>query len=258
MKNRIVIVLLTLFFNSAGFSQVSDKSTTTKEISWHNISYDQFITNDTIHRWQVGINTQIVTDGLYDDANDIFNSSLTPIEFMLRKQTTLNQALRLRIFGMKDNFKREDGNTKIETHKSILGLALGYEWQMLLDRRWKLYYGLEVEGKRMRDNSIEERDVYYSSSNSTGRLRENIKRKTNRIAILPFVGLNFYITPRLTISTELKIEMIYEKFNYKEDDFRTSPPDRIIFTPAGGSKFSLTNTKIYSQPYTGLFLNFKF
>ncbi len=256
-KQTILILILLNLLTCSLSAQVNNRKDT-KQASWHNISYNQFITNDTLHRWQIGINTQFFTDGLYDDANDIFDSQLTPIEFMVRRQTTLNQAMRLRIFGIKDKFTREEGSTTIETYKSMLGLALGYEWQMLLGKRWKLYYGFEAEWKRIWDNSKEERDVYYPSSNATGRFRSIIKRKTNRIAILPLLGLNFYITPRLTLSTELKIDVNYEKFSYKEDNFRTSPPDKIIFVPSGGGEFSITNTSIYFQPYTGIYINFKF
>lgn len=253
MKNKIIQIVFILFFSSTAVSQPLDTTSKNKKNS-NNI---QFIANDTLHRWQIGLNTQFFTDGLYDDANDIFNSSLTPIEILVRRQTTLNQAIRLRVFGMNDKFKRDEGSTKIETNKSIFGLALGYEWQMLLGKRWKVYYGLEVEGKRLWDNSKEERDVYYPSSNDTGRIREIRTRKTNRIAVLPLLGLNFYITPRLTISTELKIGVNHEKFNSLLEDFRTSPPDKSIFTPAGGNEFSITNTNIYFQPYTGIHINFK-
>ena len=259
MKNRILLLIVSLLMANPVFAQTLSEKTTTKKTNWHNISYDRFITNDTLHRWQIGINTQFFTDGLYDDANNIFDSQLTPIEFMVRWHTSLNQSLRFRFFGMVDNFTNNSTN---EIHKSMLGMALGYEWQMLLGKRWKFYYGLEVQGKRIWDNSKEvDNDFYWAPTDETFIKTVFRNRTTDRVSILPLAGIRFHITPRFFVSTEVKLEVFYENFNYT--DYATitelnGSPQNTLARRSTTNGFTIENKGILFQPYTGIYLNLTF
>ncbi len=255
---KLTFLLLVVLLPGGAFSQSPNDNTPDKKTGWHNISYDQFVANDTLHRWQVGLNTQFFTNGLYDDANDIFDSSLTPIEILVRRQTTLNQAIRLRVFGMNEKFKRDDGSTKIETNKSIFGLALGYEWQMLLGKRWKLYYGFEIEGKRLWDNTVAlDKSLYQASTGETFKRTVFRDRTTNRISLLPLAGIRFHITPRFFVSTEMKMEVFYEKFRSANYPTLTRLDGSLLHRGSTNS-FIIENKGINFQPYTGIYLNLTF
>ncbi len=258
LKKKYALLMLIFLTCKVSAQGIDDGETIKKQTGWHNISYDQFITNDTLHSWQAGINTQFFTGGLYDDANGIFDSQLTPIEFMLRKQTSLNQALRLRVFGMTDNFRREEGSTIIETSKSILGIAVGYEWQMLLGKRWKLYYGVEVQGKRMWDNSTEfDKNLYRASTGETFKRTVFRNRTTDRISLHPLIGIKFHITPRFFVSTEMKMAGFYEKFRSANYPTLTRL-DGSLLHRGSTTSFTIENKGILFQPYTGIFLNLTF
>ena len=255
MKSRIIQVVLILFISGTVFSQTLDSSI-------KNRSNNKFVANDSLHRWQIGINTQFFTDGLYDDANDIFESELTPIEFMLRWQTAKDQSLRLRIFGMVDNFIRTEpiGNYSTnEIHKSMLGLALGYEWQMLLGKRWKLYYGFDIETKRVWDNSKKVDKMYYwEPTDETFIKTYFIERTTDRISLLPLLGVKFYVSPRLLLSSEVKMETFYEKFSSKSHGTITQLDGSPSTLGTGNGRFTIENNGITFKPYTGIYLNLTF
>ena len=178
---------------------------------------------------------------------------------MLRKQTALNAALRLRVFGMTDNFRREEGSTIIETSKSILGIAVGYEWQMLLGKRWKLYYGVEVQGKRMWDNSTEfDKNLYRASTGETFKRTVFRNRTTDRISLHPLIGIKFHITPRFFVSTEMKMGIYYENLSYKDYDKTTKLDGSPLSDYSSVSSFKIENKGIRFQPYTGIYLNLTF
>ncbi len=256
MKNRILLLIVSLLMANPVFAQTLSEKTTTKKTNWHNISYDRFITNDTLHRWQIGINTQFFTDGLYDDANDIFDSQLTPIEFMVRWQTANNQSLRFRFFGMVDNFTNNSTN---EIHKSMLGLALGYEWQLVLGNRWKLYYGFDIETKRLWDNSKEVNKMFYWEPTDETFIKTTfIERTTDRISLLPLLGVKFYISPHLFLSTEVKIESFYEKYRSKRYGTITELDGSPSISGVGHGRFTIENNGLTFKPYTGIYLNLTF
>jgi len=254
MRNKIILALIILFYGGISFGQNINDSNNYKKASWHNIDYTDFILKDTTKVWQLGINTQFAVSGLFND------SISTPIDVLLKRQVSRYGTIRFRILGITENFKRKEPTTDflIQTHKYTIGIAAGFERHVMLGQRWKWFYGFELEYRLINDNYEEEKDVYYSALDETGRLRKIIKRKTNRIALLPLLGINFYVTPRFLVSTELKIELVYDKFNYQEDDFRTAPPDKTIFVPTGGSEFSIVNTNLIFKPYTGVYINFNF
>lgn len=211
-----------------------------------NITYENFIVNDTIYRYQVGINSHFALEGLFND------SLRKPVELMIRRQVSLSQAVRFRILGITENFKWEDSDDARETHKSTFGIALGYEWQNLLSKRWKFYYGSELLGKLSWENSVDELDVFDENTNEVVDLRRVRKRKTEQIALLPFTGIRFQITPFLFLSTEIKIEAYHEKFRSRRDSYWTRS-DGSVAKPF--SEFSIKNSNIHFQPYTGIYLN---
>lgn len=131
-------------------------------------------------------------------------------------------------------------------------MALGYEWQNILSRRWKWYYGAEVEGKFIWDNSVDIYDYFDDRSSQLVNHRGVTKRRADRIALLPLVGLRFQISPYLFVGAEVKVEVLYEKFNHRRVTYWALPDDSVITT---FSELTIENSNISFQPYTGIFLN---
>lgn len=243
--------VFTLFLLISTISNVQAQKNK-NEAAAQSFTYEHFIVNDTLYKYQLGINTRFALEGLFND------SIRTPVELLIRKQVSPYGAIRLRLMGMTQNYKKDVplAPRLKETHITSIGLALGYEWQNLIARRWKWYYGAEVQGKLRWDNALEESEYYNANVDEVYDHRRVYKKRTNQVALLPFAGIRFHITPYLFVSTEMKIEAFFEQYKSRTDDSFTRKDGTQPNFGGGFSEFVIENNDISFRPYTGIFLNY--
>ena len=102
---------------------------------------------------------------------------------------TLNHKNALRAGLNYQHLTRDDG----EFEASV---RLGYDRVFLAENRWSFYFGGDVL-------------LGYTSFNSS-------KRKTYQMALSPFIGFLFYLSPRFSLSTEPRFVALYHQF--QDDD----------------------------------------
>src|SRR5210317_288061 len=104
---------------------------------------------------------------------------------------------------------------------SYLGakLNLGYEWHSTFGRV-NVFYGVDGSFGYTRNEIKSEYNNYSYPSESTSTLKESV------VGINPLVGVNFFITPALSIGTELKFAAEYTtgKLNTEYIDGDPQPP----------------------------------
>lgn len=224
----------------------------------------QFLANDTIYKWQVGLNLypHVKADELFEYAlrprKDYLQVTF-PVEFLVRKQYTLDKAFRLRLMGVFENFQDKDFNAADQdTKRRSLSIALGHEWQQVIGKRWEWYYGAEVQVRRAIWQATTIDDMYYwSQIDEIVWLKREFEGVTDRLSLLPFLGVRFQITPRLFVNSEIKIELFRENYDYTSfSTFIDISNDQAL--PSGrGSDFNFNQSGLRLLPYTGLFINIK-
>jgi len=192
MKLKIVAVFLVLAFQNL----YGQNNETTKS----NQFFDP-LKNKT--HW--GINTQFVFDRL-------FQSSTTPVEIIYKRQKKANKANRvgLQLYYDHDNERpypvANPGWNTIETDL-IAGFFFGKETQNFIGNspRWQWFYGTDI-------NLIFTYNRRYIADPNTSGLREHDDTKYYKygVAIKPFIGLRFEITPRIYVSTDMLASVQYE------------------------------------------------
>lgn len=207
------------------------------------------VATDNPGKYQIGINTQFAIDGLLDQ------SIRTPLEILIKRQIGTNNTIRARIIG-NSNFSLSDSpiiNASLTTNKITFGLALGYEWQRRLNRKWTLYYGLEFEGRGIWDYSSD-KSIYFDPNTLISLERDVVSRQKNiRFSVLPLAGVRFRITKDLFLSTEFKAIIFDERIHYRSDAYYTR-----IETGYSSSSYTHDSNKLKSinfQPFTGIFIN---
>jgi|GEM_PF-854031 len=208
------------------------------------------LAEDRPSRYQIGINSQFAIDGFLEQ------SIRTPIEVLIRRQTGTGGALRARILGISDHSTTEYIETlgRADVDRSTLGIALGYEWQRTLSRKWFWYYGLEIEGVRIWDNNTNKSIYFDEATLETLNMETVHKRITNRMGLLPLLGLKFQILPRLYLSTEAKILINNENYKYNRVTYFTRFDDG-SYQSSPFSNESVKKQSFNFQPYTGIFIN---
>jgi len=179
-----------------------------------------------------------------------------PLELMLRKKIHEQNRIRLRVFGSIGRSKKIEGDFTNIDRTGNLGLAIGYEWVKPLAKRWEGYYDMELEGSRVDRRSFFEQpdtnpeDDYFESQDEYDR--------EIRLSISPLAGLRIKLSARLILCTEFRLSGYMGEQQYTE---------KISIRPkVEGSQNQIQSTESYTlklnglrfQPYTGIFLNYRF
>lgn len=106
---------------------------------------------------------------------------------------------------------------------SELDLRLGYQYRMELGGRFYSYFGAESivkssEGFTKQKNSSETYNEFTGETEESSSSSEN-KQKNSSIGGAPFFGIQFFITPKLSLSLETKVDMVsttYERSGLSE------------------------------------------
>lgn len=81
-------------------------------------------------------------------------------------------------------------------------INLGYEWHHTFSRL-VIYYGMDISSSYANNN------MKYEYSNSNGSTVSQTKVNEMTIGVNPLIGTNFFITPNLSIGTEVKFTSEY-------------------------------------------------
>jgi len=202
------------------------------------------------NRYELALNTNFAFDQLMDQ------NQRAPLELMLRKKIHEQNRIRLRVFGSIGRSKKIEGDFTNIDRTGNLGLAIGYEWVKPLAKRWEGYYDMELEGSRVDRRSFFEQpdtnpeDDYFESQDEYDR--------EIRLSISPLAGLRIKLSARLILCTEFRLSGYMGEQQYTE---------KISIRPkVEGSQNQIQSTESYTlklnglrfQPYTGIFLNYRF
>lgn len=151
--------------------------------------------------------------------------------------------------------------TNMDYHYSYyrVGVTPGYEWQSQWNRL-QVFYGVDMTmyyfiKKTSQDTSI-------SNFTATELNTEKIKR-TDRgggIGLEPFLGVKFFITPRLSIAFETNLNLNLDFLNFKNEisAYNKSP---LLFEPfirAASYTDRRTWTNIYINPLRIIYISYYF
>lgn len=111
-------------------------------------------------------------------------------------------------FGSKSNTRNNVNDTSnTETYYSTSSISLGYEWNKT-HGKVQFFYGIDV--------TI--RSSYYSSetksTNNGVDYSSEMEQDFNAFALSPLFGIEYFVTPKLSISTEIKY--VLEAFDASE------------------------------------------
>ncbi len=223
----------------------------------------------TVHppkRYSLGLNTQFGLEAIFSEDNS------GPLELMIRRQQGTNSAWRARMLIDLNTWEQQDFIENppfldINNRKGW-GLALGKEWQIPLRKRWYGYFGLDIEGRgeeiRTHDDNYDFENIEFVSVR-----REMVVTQSFAAGILPFLGVVFKISDRLSLSTEVRLNISQRwasiKKSYAVRPFRVAGERTLVdplppFPPGTpiGTDVYVREFAFVFRPYTGIFINYRF
>lgn len=192
---------------------------------------------DTLNSWEVGIDLLWLID-----KNQIPETSI-----FVRYHHKENEAIRFRI-GV--DLYYADTTLIVWSQKGKGGtvapfIRMGYQWQKDVNERLSYFYGGDI-GALYQKISIEKPlriiDLYYKTS------------KTLTLSIIPFLGLNYQLTPSICISTESSLDISYI---YRRDEDRIVPISNPNTDGGGRGLFKSNIFKTTVLPISVVNLTFK-
>ncbi|MBI1222534.1 MAG: hypothetical protein GC180_08020 [Bacteroidetes bacterium] len=161
---------------------------------------------------QLAINATNFIQTLISFNGSVFNNTPYNFQYKFLEWNSMNKyAFGLRTgFGyLVNNSKLEQPNNVTETRSTSYNYRIGFEYQYKLKTRWTLYTGLDfVYGKN---------DIISSSAsffnNQTN--KSEVKNFSKSAGIGPVLGIQFNISKRLALGTELTVYSISTKQDRK-------------------------------------------
>ncbi len=223
-----MVIVFTLSLLSNVMAQNEAKNRT------RSIPFEDFIVDDSVNRYSLGINTQFGLETLFRP----FNTA--NVDLLLRKQVGKYNAVRYGFnYTSRYYSQSTDEESSFKSNYYTVGVAAGYEWQTLLSYRWKWYYGADLGiattvEKRTTDINNE---TYINRSNGYS---------TN---LLPFIGFRYNITPYFFLSTEFKLDVEYNFLKEQRESTNQSGPFNDTIT---------NGLSVNLRPYSGIFIHYIF
>jgi len=207
---------------------------------------------DSTSKYELGLNTNFAFDQLMDQ------NQRAPMELMLRKKIYDQNRIRLRVFGNIGRAKKIEGDFTNIDRTGNFGLAIGYEWVKPLTKRWVGYYGMELEGSRMDKRIFFEQSEYDNEDASWQFKNWDEYDREVRFSLSPLAGLRFRLSARLLLSTEFRLSGYVGEQQYTEDvsirPYEEGSQNQI----QSSEGYTLKLNGLRFQPYTGIFLNYRF
>lgn len=212
----VIIIFALQFFYTAGYSQESKKDSFNIKNTEITIAVaDIFAKNERINYYYINTSGGFIPY-ITNDPEYIPRTNLQ----LGAKFHTLKGAVRLSCGFNYSNYTSEDkaiNDIKIKKSGSNIRFATGYEWHYTI-ARVNIYYGA---------------DFSWALSNYNFKLVDGssevvIKSNVTYLGINPLVGVNYFITPHLSVGTELrftaeiytgkeKVDNVLNNTNYEYD-----------------------------------------
>ena len=115
--------------------------------------------------------------------------------------------------------------------------------------------GFDLETQRLQHKETEDYNMLYEYTNENFAVYTSDEQKTTRYSLLPLIGFGFQITPRLSVSTELRLEAFTEEGTYNGFYHVRSIDSTPEFEESSTQETTVNGKNINFQPYSGIFLN---
>ena len=157
-----------------------------------------------------------------------------------------------------DSLQNQLGHVNASDLSFQIGITSGYEWQQQWNRL-QMFYGIDVS----LSYAIQKKNKDTISSNpKTMEFREYITKNSIThisIGMIPFVGVKYFITPRLSVAFESRLNL---SINFSKDKYEYSTYDKNYF---GNSEFNTgselsktTSTYISFNPLGIIYISYYF
>ncbi|MCC5938962.1 MAG: hypothetical protein JJU34_16915 [Lunatimonas sp.] len=207
---------------------------------------------DTLGNYELGINTYFAFDRWMDQ------SGRSPLEVMLKRKIKANRMLRVRVYGNLYKSNKVEFNVKDMDRQAKYGLAIGHEWLKTIHRKWQWYYGLELEGSRDRRHILHERPRWNEAMDITYLEKTDNYHHMDRLALSPLSGIRFSISPRLLFSTEFRLVGSVGRQRITTEESTKMLDEGVMYQLQSTAGHTISENGIRFQPYTGIFLNYRF
>ncbi|WP_209330831.1 hypothetical protein [Lunatimonas salinarum] len=207
---------------------------------------------DTLGNYELGINTYFAFDGWMDQ------SGRSPLEVMLKRKIKANRMLRVRVYGNLNRSNMVAGTILEMSQHAKYGLAIGHEWLKSIHRKWQWYYGLELGGSRDRRHILYERPRWNEATDITYLEKTDNYHHMDRLALSPLAGIRFSISPRLLFSTEFRLAGSIGRQRITTEESTKMLDEGARYQLQSTAGHTISENGIRFQPYTGIFLNYRF
>ncbi len=241
MKPTIIITLFALMGSFNGFSQ---SPPTQDEVA--------VVLPDSLGKYELGINTYFAFDRWMDQ------SIRSPLEVMLRRKIKTNRMLRARVYGNLNKSKMVDAPITEMDQQAKYGLAIGHEWLKSIHRKWQWYYGLELEGSQDRRHFLYERKRWDEATHISYWEKTDNYYHIDRVALSPLTGIRFSLSPRLLFSTEFRLVSSVGRQRITTEESTKALDEGARYQLRSSHGHTIKENGIRFQPFTGIFLNYRF
>lgn len=182
------------------------------------------------HEHQLAINATNFIQTLVSFNGSTFNN--TPYDFQYKYlywRNANNHAIGLRSgFGYRKfafNSDQPNSNTKSSSQSTLLDTRVGVEFQYILNKRWNLYAGLDyIYGK----TEVNSSSTFTNFNNQV--FSTETKDYRERTGYGPVVGIQFNISERLALGTELSMYTITETMTRRSTNSNSPNSDQVLYS----------------------------
>jgi hypothetical protein len=228
--SMLLIVIFTMGITSAMLSQETEKTAFNTKKTEVNIAIANIFAKNYIYPYYLYDGDLVYP--YFDDFNAPRTKLIAGLKFHNPKG-----AVRLAAEFSYNSRKFDNGDNDATSSSYRMldaGFNLGYEWHSTFNRV-NIYYGFDLSAAH----------TNYSYINTINDDEHTTRSREISYGLSPLVGVNFFITPNLSIGTEMKFmteaftgKTIYE-YNGEEQDTDKSSGFRTQFGPLGFLSFNI-------------------
>jgi hypothetical protein len=235
MKKTLSVLLIVIFsigFTSALLSQEAEKAAFNTKKTEVNIAIANVFAKNDFYPYYMYDGTMVLPYYFYYDYSQPRTKLIAGLKFHNPKG-----AVRLAFEFSYNGGKYDNGNSANTSSYKILeaGMNAGYEWHSTFNRV-NIYYGFDM--------SIAHANYKYINTVNSN---EEHSTKSSEISygMSPLVGVNFFITPNLSIGTEMKFIMegfsgkTWDEYNGQEQNENKYSGFRSQLGPLGFLSFNI-------------------
>jgi len=236
MKKAIPVILIAIYsvcFTSVVQSQETEKVEYNTKKTEVNIAIANIFAKNTIYPYYVYDGNLVLPYYFYYDYNQPRTKLIAGLKFHNPKGAV---RLSAEFSYNSRKFDNSDNNVTSSSYKILeAGLNAGYEWHSTFNRV-NIYYGFDLSFAHANYkyiNTINSNEEYTTTSREMA------------YGVSPLVGVNFFITPNLSIGTEMKFitegftSKTTDEYNGQEQNENKTNGFRTQFGPLGFLSFNI-------------------